>query len=148
MIPITCACGRSLKLKDEMAGKRVRCPDCSDTLNVPAADAEDDFLADISGEEDAPSADLPQSRSRSKKSSAKTLKKTSAKKSRRSDGSGITFKKLFGGLSLLMGVAMLVGFIYFIFSGEFQARRLGGLVVPFAFIGMGWAWMNGETYGG
>lgn len=31
----TCACGRSLSLKNEFAGERIRCPDCGGTIDVP-----------------------------------------------------------------------------------------------------------------
>lgn len=32
---VTCECGRNLKLKDSLAGKKVRCPDCSKVVAVP-----------------------------------------------------------------------------------------------------------------
>lgn len=38
-ITIACGCGRSLKVRDELAGRKVRCPGCSDVLTVPAADS-------------------------------------------------------------------------------------------------------------
>lgn len=34
-IPLTCPCGRSLNIKDELAGRKVRCPACRDVLSVP-----------------------------------------------------------------------------------------------------------------
>ena len=39
-MPITfsCGCGRSLKVADELAGKRVRCPACNKAAEVPPAD--------------------------------------------------------------------------------------------------------------
>jgi hypothetical protein len=37
-IPISCACGRSCHVKDELAGKRVHCPDCQAILTVPQAE--------------------------------------------------------------------------------------------------------------
>src|SRR5438552_1073441 len=36
-IELTCQCGRDLYLRDELAGKQVRCPDCLRTLTVPYA---------------------------------------------------------------------------------------------------------------
>jgi hypothetical protein len=46
-IPVTCSCGRALRLKDEYAGKRVRCPSCQSPLSVPTPerDAEEEALA-------------------------------------------------------------------------------------------------------
>lgn len=35
-IRVECECGKVLRLKDELAGKRVRCPGCGDPLSVPA----------------------------------------------------------------------------------------------------------------
>jgi hypothetical protein len=35
MIRFACACGRQLQVKDELAGRKVRCPGCAVTLRVP-----------------------------------------------------------------------------------------------------------------
>jgi hypothetical protein len=46
-IPLTCTCGRSLKLRDELAGKKIRCPECAAVLGVPVpkvAPAKEDIL--------------------------------------------------------------------------------------------------------
>jgi hypothetical protein len=39
-MPITfnCTCGKALRVKDELAGKRIRCPVCNATPTVPAAE--------------------------------------------------------------------------------------------------------------
>lgn len=34
-IAISCTCGRDLSLRDELAGKLIRCPACAGTLQVP-----------------------------------------------------------------------------------------------------------------
>jgi hypothetical protein len=34
-IEINCSCGRGLNLRDELAGKHIRCPACAATLQVP-----------------------------------------------------------------------------------------------------------------
>ena len=36
-ITVTCSCGKSLRVKDELVGKRVRCPGCGNTFPVTAA---------------------------------------------------------------------------------------------------------------
>ena len=36
-IELTCPCGRELVLRDELAGKLIRCPECQAELTVPAA---------------------------------------------------------------------------------------------------------------
>jgi hypothetical protein len=35
MIETRCACGRALVLRDELAGRRIRCPECGGTLEAP-----------------------------------------------------------------------------------------------------------------
>lgn len=46
-IQVTCPCGRSLRLRDELAGLRVKCPECGDAIDVPSAShAERAFLED------------------------------------------------------------------------------------------------------
>lgn len=37
-IQIKCECGKALRVKDEFAGKKVRCPGCSEILLAPPAD--------------------------------------------------------------------------------------------------------------
>lgn len=37
-IKFNCACGKTLQVKDEFAGRRVKCPACSAVATVPAAD--------------------------------------------------------------------------------------------------------------
>lgn len=36
-IPIRCSCGKAFNLKDELAGKAIKCPDCQAVIRVPAA---------------------------------------------------------------------------------------------------------------
>src|SRR5687768_11677604 len=36
-ISVVCACGKKLQVKDEMAGKRGKCPACGKVLDIPAA---------------------------------------------------------------------------------------------------------------
>jgi hypothetical protein len=35
-IRFTCGCGRNLAVKDELAGRAIRCPQCQDVVTVPA----------------------------------------------------------------------------------------------------------------
>jgi hypothetical protein len=46
-ISVTCSCGRSLRAKDEAAGKRVRCPQCGSVVQVPAAELDDQAFDDL-----------------------------------------------------------------------------------------------------
>jgi DNA-directed RNA polymerase subunit RPC12/RpoP len=38
-ITVACACGAKFAAKDELAGKRVKCPKCGDALQIPSAEA-------------------------------------------------------------------------------------------------------------
>jgi uncharacterized Zn ribbon protein len=40
-INVVCDCGKEFKVKDEIAGKRVKCPACQTVLTVPAAEEEE-----------------------------------------------------------------------------------------------------------
>src|SRR5437016_3670126 len=64
-ISLQCACGRSLRLKDHLGGKRVKCPDCNAVLTVPQPDVVEDAVVDDSVPE---AADAPPPRSQSYRS--------------------------------------------------------------------------------
>ena len=52
-IKIACACGKKLAVKDELAGKKVKCPACQKLLSIPKPKAaEDDWDVEDSAEED------------------------------------------------------------------------------------------------
>ena len=36
-IAVLCACGKETKVKDELAGKRIKCPACQSALTIPGA---------------------------------------------------------------------------------------------------------------
>src|SRR2546428_11367635 len=36
-IPVSCQCGQSFRAKDDLAGKRVKCPKCGQVLQIPGA---------------------------------------------------------------------------------------------------------------
>jgi hypothetical protein len=46
-IPVTCTCGRTLLLKSEFAGKRVKCPLCKASLLVPKDEPQDEIVSDF-----------------------------------------------------------------------------------------------------
>lgn len=65
-ISLACHCGRQLRLKDEAAGKHIRCPECGNLLRVPIQTDEaaeepspDDFLRALSQSGDLPTAPSP-----------------------------------------------------------------------------------------
>jgi hypothetical protein len=57
-IPFTCTCGKSIRVKDELAGRKARCPDCGTAFTIPVPqkpstedEAGDFLLADSPKEE-------------------------------------------------------------------------------------------------
>jgi hypothetical protein len=38
-IPVNCQCGQSFRAKDDLAGKRVKCPKCGQPIQIPGADS-------------------------------------------------------------------------------------------------------------
>jgi hypothetical protein len=46
VIPLECSCGQSYQIKDDLAGRRVRCPGCQQVLSVPAPEPERETEAD------------------------------------------------------------------------------------------------------
>jgi hypothetical protein len=45
-IQVSCDCGRTLSLKNELAGEKIRCPDCGGTIDVPVIAAQADAIFD------------------------------------------------------------------------------------------------------
>jgi hypothetical protein len=64
-IALSCDCGRSLRLKDELAGRKIRCPSCNASLTVPTPEANaeeealDILLGDAPAEKKTPSRPAP-----------------------------------------------------------------------------------------
>jgi uncharacterized membrane protein/endogenous inhibitor of DNA gyrase (YacG/DUF329 family) len=48
-IQATCTCGGAFKLKSELAGKRVKCPECGETFTVPESGAHSPGGGQVSG---------------------------------------------------------------------------------------------------
>ena len=133
-------CSKKLKVKDEAAGKRIKCPECQAVLTVPkpeSAGDEDDFLGglneavkqekrrprlepdeddeDSEDYDDAPSSSAP--RRRSKPAASKTKKRTSSG----SGGGGGVLKAIGGGLVALLVILGIVGKVA-------QVARNGGFL--------------------
>src|SRR5438874_2336436 len=60
-IVVSCSCGKRLRARDELAGKRAKCPGCGKMLVVPpkAVDPEEDIYDVIDPPAAAPSAPKP-----------------------------------------------------------------------------------------
>jgi hypothetical protein len=91
-IPVVCDCGKQTKVKDELAGKRIKCPACQAALTVPAADQE-------------VSAGPPPARRQPFDSAHDSQEERPRKQSRsgRQEKSNVMLFALFGGGALLLG---------------------------------------------
>ena len=45
-ISIACSCGKKYRVKETLAGKKIRCADCSELIKVPVQDADDNAAFD------------------------------------------------------------------------------------------------------
>src|SRR5215472_3649935 len=47
-IAMSCSCGRALNIKDELGGKKIRCPACKSVLAVPVKEIDaDDLMLEV-----------------------------------------------------------------------------------------------------
>ena len=61
-ITLPCSCGKKLKMKDELAGKRIKCPACAAVLTVPEPEAEEVELEPVEPEAPAEPDEEPEER--------------------------------------------------------------------------------------
>jgi hypothetical protein len=59
-IPVNCACGKALNVKDELGGKKIKCPACAAVLAVPAPAEE--IVEDFDYEDEAPAKPAPRAK--------------------------------------------------------------------------------------
>ncbi len=45
-ISVDCSCGKTYRVKETLAGKKIRCSDCSEVIKVPAAEDDDNPVFD------------------------------------------------------------------------------------------------------
>lgn len=141
MISFSCACGKALKVKDELAGKKVRCPECSRPIQVPAGEAAADEWEQWDSFDDASA--VPPAAPKKPRSGQKKKKKGAA-------ASGLQWgiKAIFGLIAIVIGAAIGIFICYSLFTGNADIKMARGLVMPVVFIGFGIAWIKGDTYGG
>src|SRR5262245_61638395 len=132
---LTCSCGRQHKVKAELAGKKIRCKQCGDTMRVPEARgvaAAPEVAVDIfslveqpeprvadSSTEEGPAASGPRSRGEARKRS----------KSRPPRMVGRLLDILPRGPDLALPIAGAVGFVI-----AMVALALGGLLAQSVFV--------------
>jgi hypothetical protein len=138
-IPIRCDCGKSLKVKDEAAGRKVRCPGCGVVLPIPKPEipkeadeqALDYLLAEgpppakKSGAKDHFTEKAPPIRPKAapieKKRSVPSIKKRYPREKRYSrDGGRMPF--IVVNPSIITGVAMMGGAVIWFVAGLYANR--------------------------
>ena len=131
-IVFKCSCGRGFKVPDEAAGKKVKCSDCGEAVQVPAPKAakqkvkaaapadEDDYGMDFGLPEDDLPTELPP-RTRDLEDDVPRKKKSGG------GGSGGSRRKSKGGTSpavIVVGILAVVGLVGV--GGFFLVSNLGG----------------------
>ena len=112
-IKVKCRCGRVLKVRDSMAGKRVRCPECESPIRIPEPEPVYEEFDDYVEEEDDPYAAPPPPRKRKKKSSGKK----SGRKRSKTSGASVPVPLLIGG-GIFAGLIGLGGAAYVFLSRD------------------------------
>lgn len=146
MISFSCACGKTLRVKDEFAGKRVRCPGCGEPLRIPTRSvvSEDDFLEDDPQEDNADEEENYERALPSRRSSKKNSR--SGKKSKRGKqhgGFALTWRRVGGVLAILLGILVSIGILLAVANGNMRAIR--AVVFALVLFGTGITWLRGET---
>lgn len=117
-IRVKCKCGKQLAVKDEAAGRRVKCPQCQQPVLVPEpaeeSDAADDEWDDAGEEEEAAPPRRSASAGRRGKPAARGRGKSGGKSGMKSADSG---RGLIIGLSAGGGVLVVALLVWFLWPG-------------------------------
>jgi hypothetical protein len=125
-MPITlpCTCGKNLQVKEDLAGKRIKCPGCGGVLAVPAAAAEpepidleplDDDAPDPAGAaaEAGPRAPVKKKKKKKKKQSrAKTREEVDEEFDQWVQRSYWRKRMFRGGAFITLGLIIVMGALY------------------------------------
>ncbi len=153
-ISLRCSCGKLLTLKDDLAGRRIKCPACGGVLAVPVSEPEE---VEPSSPEESEADESDDVEDRPKKKSQKSQKKgrlaltkeelavikkqKKEKKEKREKERREMIRRLFEGLAyLVLGLVAAIGSIYalitywqaMLVSPEYGLGILFGLVVGLA----------------
>ncbi len=129
-IALACPCGKNLNVKEELSGKRVKCPGCGGVLAVPAAPAEPEPVLeplDEDDEEDAGGPAEPDPRAPVRKKKKKKGKKKAKGKTREEVDAEYDQwlqrsrwrKRVFRGSAFVgLGVIIIAGAIYLLVMSD------------------------------
>lgn len=133
-------CGKRYRLKDSLAGRRIKCKDCGAAINVidPADAMEDewndgdDFGGDLGAYGDEPAMPAPKKRKGGKKKSKKNS----------GDTPGIG-KRIFAVIGMAVGALITVGSVFAIVGGNMRGIR--GVITGLVIIGVCIGWFKGSS---
>jgi hypothetical protein len=122
-ISITCECGKKYRVKDTLAGKKIRCADCSEVLKIPVPVKEEvldeevfDALPANPEDEEEELAPLPPKmvKRRSKVTTREVERDSPApRKTREKGGFGTTNSGVLGGvLMIILAIVWFVGGLF------------------------------------
>jgi hypothetical protein len=107
-IAIQCACGKSYRAPDEMAGRKIRCKACHVAIDVPRPEMDEEIASVEDYEEEDALPEAPRA-ARRPAAKAKTAAKAGRSESRVSAGSAHAEAEEQRGRAMSFGVQMLIG---------------------------------------
>jgi hypothetical protein len=142
-IALSCPCGNTMRIRDELSAKRVRCPECGEVLRVPAASVAESPLQRDSAASRLP----PKKRSRKRQSNSGRGGRAPQTRSPGASRSGFNINADTLRIVVLVLIAVdavQVG-VWSVFSLNGISRMMqsfGGLLTLFASIGaLGFSWV-------
>ena len=137
-IKVQCGCGKSLQVKDELAGKRVRCPACKQAVGVPPAlepeEVGDDALQVLLTEspprpparaprEEAVTAEPPRPPALPERSAPpRAAERKKPKRRRDEEDEGWSFPRIYLSPGIITGLLMMVGAVVWFVLGLLADR--------------------------
>lgn len=120
-IELSCDCGKQMRVKDELAGKRIRCPACKEALTVPDAEEELEEVVPVperrvasprgkSRREEDEEEERPRARRRRDEDEEEEEEERPRRKKRRErvdDGSSVAVGSIALGLLLIVGSVVI-----------------------------------------
>jgi hypothetical protein len=126
-ISVECECGKTIKVKDELAGKKIKCPECQAVLTVP--EEEEPVAEAREVEEDLPPARKVRDEEPDEADANDEPKRRGKKKKKGKQGSRTMFYVLLGGGALLLSLCCCGGgvglFVYMNMAGDPEMEIVG-----------------------
>jgi hypothetical protein len=130
---LPCPCGKTLKVSDELAGKRVKCPGCGGVLTAPEALAEleplDDDAPDAAGGPAEPGPRAPARKKKKKKKRAKTREEVDAEYERWVEKTYWRKRIFRGSAFIVLGLIIIAGGTYLLALHHQDVRPIWSVLI-------------------